>query len=295
MVSAINFVVPLKETSSDVDAVDAYVDSYYSRRWLRDMIPIGELLFKMDVPKRAEVVRRLISKCDDGRWVVSSGEVGYYFASETDGCRRIMPMLFRYDVLKGYCVKRGPSSELLRQIHGYDGWGGWSSRCFNRYGQDFLARFDQKDWFGVVMLLTVRSEGMSWDLIERALKSKRYEFVRMGLKEGLSVTRGSCKKILCWICAHVMNDIDRCEIISLIEERFPGIVAKSVDSFGGSLLWYTLFQSMHSQWDIARTVSMTDRFRCIREGATAALLIKCGCNPNSKHAIGLSWRDVCAV
>ena len=289
----VNCDASFQTAASDAHTLDSLLKAYSSQNSIENLISVGDAILKLNLRQRVEIVRQLISRCCDRLIGISARDVRWYLYCNDKDWQRIMPLLFRYDVCKGYCKCHGPDSGFLRQVYGFDGWGGWPARCRTRYGQDLLEKFDQKEWATVIMSLITRAEGMNWDLIEHALKSDWYDFVRHGLEENLSVTKTACQKILFWVCAHKMDDDERCEIIRLIERRFPKMVSEVHDQFGGSLLWYTLFQTRNAYLFCNEGPSISEQFSQISTSRTATLLIHYGCDPIRRHDIGLSWKEMC--
>ena len=74
------------------------------------------------------------------------------------------------------------------------------------------------------------------------------------------------------------------EYVNLLGEIAPGLIRNTLDARGNSALWYTLYREAEDGQMWPSTFSANNKL--------AAALIKLGCDPKRKNALGLSWADV---
>ena len=94
------------------------------------------------------------------------------------------------------------------------------------------------------------------------------------------------RQLLFWVCADGRFHGDGAVlIIREIERRHPGIVRGTVDLFGDTPLWYTLYRYQYGGY-VHVAIWRENAPKLIR------LLKRLGCDPNRKNALGVSWREI---
>ena len=76
------------------------------------------------------------------------------------------------------------------------------------------------------------------------------------------------------------------EIADSIESVAPGTVARAVDQFGNTPIWYTLYELETTCWDLRGAGHEADRHEYVRH------LESLGCDPCRQNHLGISYADV---
>lgn len=96
----------------------------------------------------------------------------------------------------------------------------------------------------------------------------------------------SPRDLLFWVCADGrFKDEAAVRMVKMIESRQPGIVAGTVDVFGDTPLWYTLYRYQYGgHVDSCGWREHTPKL--------SRLLRRLGCDVQAKNRLGLTWRAV---
>jgi len=96
----------------------------------------------------------------------------------------------------------------------------------------------------------------------------------------------SPRSLLLWACADGrFSDEEAVRMVRMIERVSPGIVAQTVDVFGDTPLWYTLYRSQFGGFSVMR--SWEEKCPMLEEE-----LIRSGCRSGMTNVLGVSWEDV---
>lgn len=116
-----------------------------------------------------------------------------------------------------------------------------------------------------------------WDLLARLIRRSEELFKVI-----------EPRRLLFGICADGrFKDKVAAKLVRMLERRCPGIVAKTVDIFGDTPLWYTLYRYQHGGKGVAGSLWQHENM-----GSLARVLKALGCDPDRKNKMGLSWRMV---
>ncbi len=160
----------------------------------------------------------------------------------------------------------------------------WRACCASDMPDQAL---ETKDAHAFCLKLSVLGQRLAMKHIRMMVEGGRFELLEdLFRKIPRSWKLISPRELLLWVCADGrFKDANAARLVKMLEEKRPGIVAQTVDVFGDTPLWHTLYRYQYGGH--VRSGGWREESENL-----CKTLRRFGCDPRAVNKLGLSWSDV---